>query len=356
MNRNKTFSIPGLILTVAAGVLPWVAVFFAPVLPVIIVCAVCTVLAAAALLVTIIGGKRRNQELSDRIVQLQSVLEVEETAFDTAEDGLEQLSAVVAVQQAARAEVQRTNSLFMTEWYGKMKPLLAEADQRTGQLAKDNENYYPLRKLSHKLRGMTEEIRQGIDVGGDYTVEYDMRYVRSVSLDRLVNGMLLQAVPSIRNRNIHVERTVQRLKVQSDPVLLAQVLEELMTNAVRHTPDNGKITVSATENNGMAELTIENPGVGMSPEDLLTVFQRGTVAQGETPARPGMGLFLVRSYCHLLGHTIELRAEPGKGTKVVLRIKLTAAPKEVPAAPEEMTAESAAPEASPAETAPEAEN
>ena len=88
MNRNKTFSIPGLILTVAAGVLPWVAVFFAPVLPVILVCAVCTVLAAAALLVTIIGGKHRNQELSDRIVQMQSVLYTDEMLFDTAEDVL----------------------------------------------------------------------------------------------------------------------------------------------------------------------------------------------------------------------------------------------------------------------------
>jgi signal transduction histidine kinase len=144
-----------------------------------------------------------------------------------------------------------------------------------------------------------------------------------------------------------VERNIQRMNVQSDPVLLAKVLEELMANAVRHTPDNGKITVSATENGGMAELVIENPGSGMTAEDLLTVFQRGTVTQGEVPARPGMGLFLVRSYCHLLGHTIELRAEPDKATRVVLRMKRT---------PEAAETTGSVDATEPVEKAPETEN
>ncbi len=347
MNRNKTFSIPGLVLTAAAGVLPWGTVIFAPVAPVMAVCAVCTVLAVLAIVLGMRDSKRRNRALEEHILQLQSVLETDEQVFDTAEDGLEQLAAAAAEQQATRCEAQRTNGLFMHEWYSKMRELLAEADLRTGKLAKDNENYYPLRKLAHNLRGMTEEIRQAVDCGEDHAVEYDVRYIRPVALDRLVNGVLLQAVPTLRNRGIHVDRTIQRLKVQTDPVLLARVLEELMDNAVRHTPDNGTLTVSAAESGGMAEVVIADSGCGIAPEELVRIFQRGTAAAGDIPARPGMGLFLVRSYCHLLGHTVELRSD-GQGTQAVLRMKLAAVAENT-----EEAAEAAAEEASadaPAET------
>ena len=346
MNRNKTFSIPGLVLTAAAGVLPWIAVIFAPEGPVMAVCAIGTVLAALAILLSMKDGQRRNQALEEQILRLQSILETEELLFDTAEQGLEQLAATASEQQACRTDVQRTNDLFMHQWYGKMKELLAEADLRTGKLAKENENYYPLRKLAHNLRGMTEDIRQAMDCGDEYTVEYDMRYVRPVSLDRLVNGMLLNGVPTIKSRSLHVERTIQRLKVQTDPVLLSRVLAELMDNAVQHTPENGTINVSVLENNGMAELTIENP-CGMDQVDVALAFQRGVTAHGEIPCRAGMGLYLVRSYCHFLGHTVELRADE-RHTQAILRMKLTAAEEKAGDAAE-AAAEEAAAEA-PAET------
>jgi signal transduction histidine kinase len=341
MNRNKTFSISGVILTAAAGVLPWLTVIFAPVWPVMAVCAVGTVLAALSIVLGLHDHTKRNRALEAQILQLQSVLETDEQGFATAEEGLEQLAAAAAEQQAVRCEVQRTNGLFMAEWHGKMQELLAEADLRTGKVAKDNENYYPLRKLAHNLRGLTEDIRQAVDCGENHVVEYDVRYIRPVALDRLANRMLLNVVPVIRNRKLHVERTIQRLKVQTDPVLLARVLEELMDNAVRYTPDNGTIKVSVLENNGMAELVISDAGHGIAPEEMVRIFQRGTAADNELPTRPGMGLYLVRSYCHLLGHTVELRSD-GQGTQAVLRMKLTAEAEKAEDAAEAAAEEAAA--------------
>lgn len=339
MNRNKTFSIAGLVLTAAAGVLPWVAVIFAPVWPVIAVCAVVTILAVLAIVLSINDSQRRNVALEQQILQLQSVLETEDLLFGTAEEGLEQLNAAASAQQSQRTTAQRTNDLFMHEWYGKMQKLLAEADLRTGKLAKDNENYYPLRKLAHNLRGLTEEVRQGIGCSEEYTVEYDMRYVRSASLDRLVNGMLLNAVPAVTKRHLHVERNVQRLKVQTDPVLLSWILGELMDNAMQHTPDHGTVKVSAVERDGMAEVVIANPA-GMTPVDVANAFQRGMTGEDEIPARAGMGLYLVQSYCHFLGHTVALRAD-AQQTQVTLRMKLTpeAQPEEAEEPAEEATAE-----------------
>ncbi|MBQ9083138.1 MAG: sensor histidine kinase [Clostridia bacterium] len=356
MNRNKTFSISGLVLAAVAGVLPWVAVIFAPVWPVMVVCAVCTVLAVLSIVRSVSDCKCRNRALEEQILRLQSVLETEEETFDTAEDGLERLTVAASAQQACRTNVQRTNDLFMHEWYGKMRELLAEADLRTGQLAKENENYYPLRKLAHNLRGMTEDIRQAMDCSEDYTVEYDMRYVRSAALDRLVNGMLLQAVPAIQHRSIHVERNVQRMKVQTDPVLLSRILTELMDNAIQHTPENGTIKVAVLENNGMAELTIENP-CGMTPVDVARAFGRGVSADAEMPCRAGMGLYLVRSYCHLLGHTVELRSESGESTKVVLRLRQTPEAKPETTTEPDAPAETGAPVQTESSEAPaEAEN
>jgi hypothetical protein len=124
MNRNKTFSISGVILTAAAGVLPWLTVIFAPVWPVMAVCAVGTVLAALSIVLGLHDHTKRNRALEAQILQLQSVLETDEQGFATAEEGLEQLAAAAAEQQAVRCEVQRTNGLFMAEWHGKMQELL----------------------------------------------------------------------------------------------------------------------------------------------------------------------------------------------------------------------------------------
>ena len=105
------------------------------------------------------------------------------------------------------------------------------------------------------------------------------------------------------------------LKVLTDEKWLQLVVEQLLSNAVKYAP-GGKVTVYAQGE----RLVIEDNGVGISPEDLPRIFEKGfTGCNGRLDKRStGIGLYLCRQICRRLGHTITVQSEPGRGTRVIL--------------------------------------
>lgn len=344
MNRNRTFSIPGLVFTILAAVLPWSIVFFAPMLPVIVLCAACTLLAVLSLVFDITAAVKRNRAMNEQIADyLEAIGAPAEEAIELPEDGLQKLGAEAAAQANARIEEERTTAQFLSDWSKKVMLSLAELDRSTGKLAKEKEEYYLLRQENNTLRCLTEQLMRFFKCEDDCT----MYRIQSVDMMRMMSDAILRRASELKNRKIGLRRTTQRLKVQSDPVLLADMLDQLLDNAIRHTPDNGLIALTCKEVNGAAEVTIEDAGCGIPPDELMHVFNRGFTGRSEAPGHAGLGLFTVRSYCHLLGHTIQLRSEVNKGTQAVLRLQLTPPPKpekEEAASPAEQTVVAAAPE------------
>ncbi len=115
-----------------------------------------------------------------------------------------------------------------------------------------------------------------------------------------------------------------------DPLRLGQILTNLLSNAVKFTA-TGTVRLSARVTTGPDEplvglcLSVEDTGMGMTPEQQGRLFQAFTQADGSTTRRfggTGLGLAISRRLAQLMGGDIEVRSEPGAGSRFDLVLKL----------------------------------
>lgn len=104
--------------------------------------------------------------------------------------------------------------------------------------------------------------------------------------------------------------------VASDAMLLERILRNLISNAVRYT-SAGEVTVNAAPGNGMLRIDVRDTGAGIRAGDQERIFEE--FLQLENPGRTskkglGLGLSIVQRLCNLLGYTIHLDSEYGKGS------------------------------------------
>ena len=142
--------------------------------------------------------------------------------------------------------------------------------------------------------------------------------LREYELDAIVRGAVRQFSGEFILRRLAFEFRPTNARVLTDEKWLSFVLEQLLSNALKYTPEGG-VSVFM-EQPGV--LCIRDTGIGIAPEDLPRIFERGyTGFNGRTDKHAsGLGLYLCRRVCRNLGHTIAIASEPGKGTTVRLNL------------------------------------
>jgi two-component system CheB/CheR fusion protein len=161
-----------------------------------------------------------------------------------------------------------------------------------------------------------------------------------------VRSVVEGACADIRSLFGHEERTLEvtlpdtPVVVDGDRLRLAQVLTNLLSNALKYTPPGGRTEVRLAVEEGQARLTVRDDGTGFEPaqaEDLFGVFMRAAPAGPNTPEGLGLGLAVARTVVELHGGRISAWSEgPGKGAvfTVLLPQADEAAPEPVrPSAP-----------------------
>jgi signal transduction histidine kinase len=105
---------------------------------------------------------------------------------------------------------------------------------------------------------------------------------------------------------------------------MARVLQNLLMNAVRHTPADGSVRVSARRLGDVLELTVEDTGTGIAPEDLDRIFEpfyRGDPARSGPGA--GLGLALAKRIVEALGGRISAESVVARGARFAVVLPLT---------------------------------
>jgi two-component system, OmpR family, sensor kinase len=109
---------------------------------------------------------------------------------------------------------------------------------------------------------------------------------------------------------------------------IRQVAAILLDNAVKYTPDGGRVTVRILEKNGWAELEVSDTGPGISEDELPLIFERFYQAEASRAAGgAGLGLSIARQIAEAHGGRIEVESSPGGGSTFTLLL-----PKKLPAA------------------------
>jgi len=105
-------------------------------------------------------------------------------------------------------------------------------------------------------------------------------------------------------------------RIDGDPDRLAQVLVNLIENALRHTPSGGTIEVSIAPGEGIAQLVVRDTGVGIPYNDLPHIFERFYVvdrSRAREAAGTGLGLSIVKQIVEAHGGTVSVESEYGLG-------------------------------------------
>jgi signal transduction histidine kinase len=98
---------------------------------------------------------------------------------------------------------------------------------------------------------------------------------------------------------------------------IKQVLLNLLSNAVKFTPEGGRIEIKAMPTDGSVEISVNDTGIGIAPEDQATIFEEfRQVGTADAPKREGtgLGLTLARKFVELHGGKIWVKSEVGKGS------------------------------------------
>ena len=141
---------------------------------------------------------------------------------------------------------------------------------------------------------------------------------RQVDVDSVLRQAARKYAPLFIRGKVSLDLRETGLKVLSDEKWLQLVVEQVLSNAVKYAP-GGHVTVRAEGE----RLLIQDDGVGIAPEDLPRIFDRGfTGYNGRLDKRAtGIGLYLCREICGKLGHTIQVASELGKGTCVTIGLE-----------------------------------
>ena len=149
--------------------------------------------------------------------------------------------------------------------------------------------------------------------------------VRSFALQPLIEHIAEDSRSTAEARNLRLRVRPCAAWVRSDPILLQRILTNLVSNAVRYTHD-GSVLVACRRRGQRIRLEVRDSGVGIAPEAQEIVFHE--FVQLDNPARMrdkglGLGLAIVRRLTDLLGHRLELRSAPGRGSVFAVEMDLS---------------------------------
>ena len=235
-----------------------------------------------------------------------------------------------------------TTTLIEEDYQHLIQRLVRENRQRQAaadSMLEDLTSYYTLwvHQIKTPIAAMDLLLQAGPDRATEMEIELQkiaqyvdmvLQYLRldSTAKDLVLQRCQLDAVvrQTVRKyAKLFILKKIQlvfqetKWEVLSDEKWLCFLLEQLLSNALKYTPEGGKISIFLE---GETNLVIADTGIGIAPEDLPRVFEKGfTGNNGRMDKKAtGIGLYLCRRVTNLLGHTISIVSEPGVGTQVRL--------------------------------------
>jgi signal transduction histidine kinase len=279
---------------------------------------VCLVVAAG------FGGLRRMTRPLGSLVEAAGRIEAGDYSAQVAETGAPDMRSVARAFNAMSARLK------------------ASDEQRRSFLA---DVAHELRTPLSVIRGQAEAIADGVYPG-------DAAHVAPIldatqTLDRLVEDLRTLVLTDAGSLALQKEptdlgalavETVDSFKVQSeaagialgtdvvdhppsvevDPARIRGVIGNLLSNAIRHTPAGGSVTVGVSTSGDGVVITVTDSGAGIPPELLPRVFER--FAKGAGSSGSGLGLAIVHDIVSAHGGKVEVESHAGSGTRVRLTL------------------------------------
>jgi signal transduction histidine kinase len=188
--------------------------------------------------------------------------------------------------------------------------LLAEA--RVGALNDQQLRY--VANIDTAGRQLLELVNESLDLArlraGRVTVE-----LRDLSAQKVIESAVGQVQPIADEAGVRLlVEPASEVVIRADPGQLVQVLLNLLSNAIRHTPPGGQVVVSANSVADRAAIRVTDTGQGIANEDLAHIFEEFYQARNHAPGGTGLGLTISRRLVEQMMGTIEVESRLGEGS------------------------------------------
>ncbi len=184
---------------------------------------------------------------------------------------------------------------------------------------------YPLHEFSgdiHRMKDVISELHRYIGTILQITrVESrDFRISRdSADINEIIESVVEQLDTLSQSKHILIDIKLEPIfLVEMDQVLIHEVVLNLIENAIKYTPENGRVVVSSREVDDQVFVVVEDNGLGIPAEEQAQIFEkfyRGQLGRSQ-PRGSGLGLYLVKYFVELHGGRVFLESNVGSGTRV----------------------------------------
>jgi two-component system, NtrC family, sensor histidine kinase GlrK len=190
-----------------------------------------------------------------------------------------------------------------------------------GQLnAQQTEIARILRENSVRLQAMIENLLSYTEIQSNTT----QLNASPLALKDLLHDILQAYTLSINNKNITINQMVGDIIVKLDKEKLGTVLDNLISNAVKFTPQNGEIHIQATQSKNLLTIEVKDSGPGIADANksaLFDPFYRGAQPNNSLVAGSGLGLFIAKEMVSALKGELSL-APAHTGAHFVIRLPI----------------------------------
>lgn len=233
----------------------------------------------------------------------------------------------VTLAQALREDNARKNKLLSIAAHELQSPVAAFRwgtdtllERGLGPITAPQEQH--LHGMQEQLTALQKITRDLLDIT---KLELDtlvmaLRPIRSGDLMRIIGeaARATQPIADAKRITLTVSTTAaDALPVQADTMRIARVAEILTENAVRYTPEHGKVTITCSTDGNVFRIAVADTGIGIPAAEqaqVFTQFFRGERARTLQPSGSGVGLYLAKQYLNRHGGTITCVSTEGSGS------------------------------------------
>jgi len=194
------------------------------------------------------------------------------------------------------------------------------ASLKVGQLNEEQKGYVDkINEQASRIRRMVNEILDLSKIESG-TIDFEME---PIGVGILVTEAIQTVQPFLKYGNIHIEKQVAEnlpsIKVDSHKVLWT--LNNFLTNAIRYTPKEGTIGVSAFVRNGMVHIEVSDNGPGINAKDQQRIFEKYVRLNKSEKGGTGLGLAISKEFIKAMGGEIGVRSKENEGATFWIRLK-----------------------------------
>lgn len=144
--------------------------------------------------------------------------------------------------------------------------------------------------------------------------------IQQIDLSRLLSAAVSNARSMAKSREISLELPWRRVEIEGDQLQLELVMDNLLNNALKYSPEGKAIRVELRESGKEVEVRVVDQGVGIRDEHLPKLFGKFYRVEGEIGRRApgsGLGLYICRNIVEAHGGRIWVDSKPGEGSTFV---------------------------------------